>query len=73
MFITIFIEVHAYETADVTLTLNPRPSLRAARCKSPLDYLLIAHDLGKGTYSHFVQITHPISSFNLVYVHHYFH
>ena len=22
----------------------------AARCKSPLDYLLIAHDLGKGTY-----------------------
>ena len=31
------------------------PSLRAARNKSPLDYLYSAHDLGKGTfYRHFV-------------------
>ena len=27
------------------LSLNPWPSLRAACCKSPLDYLLIASDL----------------------------
>ena len=52
----------------VTLSLNPRPSLRAARCKSPLDYLLIAHDLGKGLALASLKAVNVICYFNVVLV-----
>ena len=41
--------VHKYEKIYLRYPIpKSPPSLRAVRCKSPLDYLLITHDLGKG-------------------------
>ena len=41
---------HAHFPINEDPSLNPCPSLRAVRWKSPLDYFLIALDPGEGTY-----------------------